>query len=92
MHKLTAQLLSGFSLRLMECLRLKEIDIEYPAITVRNGNAKMTASSPCPKPSTPKRNELLASLLSLLGKPRKEGGGLCHILPVTRLGFKQALF
>lgn len=38
-HLLMAQLLYGSGLRLMECLRLrvKDLDFEYPTITVRNG-------------------------------------------------------
>jgi site-specific recombinase XerD len=53
--KLMAQLLYGSGLRLMECVRLrvKDVDFEYQAITVRDGKGEKIALCPCPKPSSP---------------------------------------
>jgi len=49
-HKLMAQLLYGSGLRLMECIRLrmKDIDFEYKAITVRDGKGEKDRVAPLP--------------------------------------------
>jgi len=49
-HKLMAQILYGSGLRLMECVRLrvKDIDFEYKAITVRDGKGEKDRVTPLP--------------------------------------------
>ncbi len=53
--KLMAQLLYGSGLRLMECLRLriKDIDFEYQAITVRDGKGEKDRIVPLPRTVIP---------------------------------------
>lgn len=54
-HKLMAQLLYGSGLRLMECvrLRIKDIDLDYQAITVRDGKGEKDRIVPMPKTIIP---------------------------------------
>lgn len=54
-HKLMAQLLYGSGLRLMECLRLriKDIDLAYKAITVRDGKGQKDRIVPLPESILP---------------------------------------
>jgi len=49
-HKLMAQILYGSGLRLMECVRLrvKDIDFDYKAITVRDGKGEKDRVTPLP--------------------------------------------
>jgi integron integrase len=50
-HKSMAQLLYGSGLRLMECVRLrvKDIDFDYKAITVRDGKGEKDRVTPLPE-------------------------------------------
>ncbi|MEJ5240068.1 MAG: integron integrase [Anaerolineales bacterium] len=54
-HKLMAQLLYGSGLRLMECvrLRIKDLDFEYRAITVRDGKGEKDRIVPLPEAVIP---------------------------------------
>jgi len=54
-HKLMAQILYGSGLRLMECVRLrvKDIDFEYKAITVRDGKGEKDRVTPLPETIVP---------------------------------------
>lgn len=54
-HKLMAQILYGSGLRLMECVRLrvKDMDFEYKAITVRDGKGEKDRITPLPDSITP---------------------------------------
>ncbi len=54
-HRLMAQLLYGSGLRLMECvrLRIKDIDFEYRAITVRDGKGEKDRIVPLPESMIP---------------------------------------
>jgi integron integrase len=50
-HKLMAQILYGSGLRLMECvrLRIKDIDLDYKTITVRDGKGEKDRITPLPE-------------------------------------------
>ena len=54
-HKLMAQLLYGSGLRLMDCvrLRIKDIDFDYRAITVRDGKGEKDRVTPLPESVIP---------------------------------------
>jgi integron integrase len=76
-YKLMAQLLYGSGLRLMECvrLRIKDIDLEYQAITVRDGKGEKDRVTPLPRSILPDLKRQIERVRLLHDEDLQAGGG-----------------
>jgi len=79
--KLMAQLLYGSGLRLMECirLRLKDIDFEYKAITVRDGKGEKDRIVPLPETVIPALRRQIERVRLLHEEDLAAGYGEVHL-------------
>jgi integron integrase len=76
-YKLMAQLMYGSGLRLMECvrLRLKDIDFEYLAITVRDGKGEKDRVTPLPRSIIPDLQRQIERIRLLHDEDLQDGYG-----------------
>ncbi|RME07260.1 MAG: integron integrase [Anaerolineae bacterium] len=80
-YKLIAQLLYGSGLRLMECLRLriKDIDLTYRAITVRDGKGHKDRIVPLPQTAIPALKRQIEYARLLHQQDLEEGYGEVYL-------------
>jgi integron integrase len=80
-HKLMAQLLYGSGLRLMECVRLrvKDIDFDYQAITVRDGKGEKDRIVPMPKTVIPQLRRQIERVRLLHEEDLAAGNGEVYL-------------
>ncbi|VAW53810.1 Integron integrase IntIPac [hydrothermal vent metagenome] len=77
LHKLIASLMYGAGLRLMECVRLRvlDVDFEFMQITVREGKGKKDRVVPLPETLVSTLQEQIQRVSSLHGKDIEAGFG-----------------